>query len=254
MSWEPLKYLSDAGLSRLRENVVDNLPSYLDGDFSELSENSEWSLVLSDASIDPSEFCRLDPSGTPEAEIENSRIVWGALKGLNPSLACQEGIWARITHVEGLEYTRSRWLKKDSDQQTLLKSINKHFFAKGLNGRRDDNAIARLWWNAYIANQMLPGTGLEALPAILRKADIRLSFIERSLTASRPKLAAGVVRAINKYDWLSAKEENFRKFMKELNQKGGGVMFEVIDEVEVDIFMLNCAQSAGMENQEFSGV
>ncbi len=248
MSWEPLRYLSDAGLLKLRENVVDNIPKYLDGDFSELSENSDWSLVLSDASVDPSAFCHLDPSGTPEAEVKNSKLVWESLKGLNASLACQEGIWARISHVEGLEYSRSRWLKHGSDEQTLLKSINKHFFAKGLNGRRDDNAISRLWWNAYIANQMLPGTGLEALPAMLRKADIRLSFIERSLTASRPKLAAGVVRAIKRYDWLSAKEENFRKFMIELNQKGGGVMFEVIGEAEVDTFMLNCAQSAGMKN------
>jgi hypothetical protein len=240
-----LKYLSNAAVEALRENVAANIDRYRSGDFTDMVATGDWSIELN-LDVDLSPLADLDPSNKSDAEIANSRLVWKALHGLTPTLACEEGIWARLTHVECLDFARTRWLDVNKDAEGMIKDVEKHFFAPGLLGRRDDNALSRLWWNAYIANLAIPGAGLEALDMILKRADFRLNLVERSLTASRPVLAAGIVRTIKREEkWMTAHEDNFRAFMKTLNRLGGGMVFESMPATDVDAFMNDCASRAG---------
>lgn len=239
-----LNYLSNATIDDLRENIAANIERYRLGDFNDLMATGDWSIEL-DLDVDLAPLAALDASGKPEAEIANSRIVWKALSGLTPTLACEEGIWARLTHVECLGFSRARWLRVDMDDETVVKTVDEHFFAPGLTARRDDNAISRLWWNAYVAHSATPGPGLESLDMILKKADIRSNIVERSATASRPALTAGIVRIMRRKEWVSGQEENFRSFMKTLNRLGGGMVFETMTAAEVDAFMDDCALRAG---------
>lgn len=240
-----LKYLSNASVDALRDNVRANLDRYRSGDFNDMMATGDWSIELN-LDVDLAPLASLDPSNKSDAEIANSRLVWKALSGLTPTLACEEGIWTRLTHVECLEFSRARWLDVAQDDETVIRDVEKHFFASGLLARRDDNALSRLWWNAYIANLAIPGPGLEALDMILKRADFRLNLVERSLTASRPALAAGIVRTIKrKEEWMTARETNFREFMKTLNRLGGGLVFESMPEADVDAFMEDCATRSG---------
>ena len=133
-----------------------------------------------------------------------------------------------------------------SDPVDMEKQVSLHFFARTLNGRRDDNAVSRLWYNAYIAYQTIADPTLPALDVMLRRSDSRLTFLERSLTGSRARLAAAVVRAAQSYEWVNATEGNFREFMKVLNFRGGGRVFETMTDEKIDSFMLDCARRAGM--------
>lgn len=240
-----LKYVSNAVVEDLRENLPRRIERYRSGDFSDLMPEGDWSIEL-DLEVDLEPLADLDPAGTPEAEIRNSRLVWQALQRLTPALAYEEGIWVRLCHVECLDYARKRWINPEADDATVQKAVGDHFFADRLTIRRDDNAISRLWWNAYIAHLAEPGPDLKALDVILQKADVRLNFVERSLTVSRPPLAAGIVRMLRREPWLTAAEENFRAFMRVMNRLGGGVVFEAMPEAEIDRFMLTCARRAGM--------
>jgi hypothetical protein len=249
MTAPKLKYLSTATVDSLRENIAVNIERYRSGDFSDLMQEGEWDITL-DVQADLEPLAQLDPAGTPEAEISNSRLVWEALQHLTPTLACEEGIWTRLTHVECLPFARARWIGAEADDNEVAKSVQDHFFAATLTSRRDDNAISRLWWNAYIASLAAPGPGLAALDLILKKADIRSNFVERSLTASRPPLAAGIVRIMEREQWVTGREENFRAFMRTLNRLGGGMLFEVMPEGEIDDFMVSCATRAGLRNEQ----
>lgn len=246
MTTTKLKYLSNATVEDLRESVATNIDRYRSGDFSDLLPLGDWSIELN-LDVDLTLLAELDPSGSPEAEISNSRIVWKALRGLTPTLACEEGIWTRLTHVECLSFARSRWLNTSMNDQAAEKAVMDHFFAATLTSRRDDNAISRLWWNSYIAQLAYPDTNLKALEFILKKADIRSNFIERSLTASRPPLAAGIVRIMEREDWVTTREGNFRAFMRTLNRLGGGMIFESMAVSDIDTFMDVCATRAGLE-------
>ena len=242
---EKLKYASNDVIESLRNDVEKNIRRYRDGDFIDLMPDANWSIDLK-LDVDLAPLKKLDPAGTPAAEIANSRLVWQALQKLPPSLAAEEGIWMRLTHVECLPYARQRWLDLEADDEVITKSVREHFFGETLTRRRDDNAVARLWWNAFVANLAAPGADLKALDVILQKADVRLNFVERSLTVSRPLLAGGIVRLMQEEAWVADREDNFRAFMRTLNRLGGGVVFETMSEADVDTFMLNCARRAGM--------
>ncbi len=244
MTRHKLKYLSEQTVEKLRKSIPLNIDRYSSGDFIDLMAEGDWSLEL-DTQVDLSPLKDLDPSVSPSAEIANSKLMWRALGHLTPSLAYEEGIWVRLTHVECLEFARARWLNGIDDKDEIAKRVSEHFFASTVARRRDDNPVSRLWWNSYIANIIEPDGKLRALNQILKKADIRLNFVERSLTVYRPPIAAGIVRLMERDPNLTQKEENFRAFMRTINRLGGGMLFEAMSVEEVDAFMDDCASRAG---------
>ena len=45
-------------------------------------------------------------------------------------------------------------------------------------------------------------------------------------------------------EWVTNAEDNFRKFMKALNRLGGGIVFEALDDEEMEQFVGQCVASA----------
>lgn len=235
-----VKYLSQRAADQLYGSVADNLERYISGDFKDLAEGRNNSIELSNnLDLDPLKDLVTDKS--PEAEIANTVIIWKVFNGLQPSLARENRLWTRLCHVECLEYARGRWLNPTTmKQEELIKGIKTHFFANTQTKCRDDNAISRLWWNAYIAKLAAPEDQENAIRQILKTADIRSNFIERSRTVSRPIIAAGIVRMMIGDAWISEKESNFREFMKVLNRQGGGKVFELWTKSKIDKFLTDC--------------
>jgi hypothetical protein len=244
MASEKLKYVSAGVLDELLDGVADNLARYTEGKFDDLAAQNGWSIEAASVDLDVDELALLKKGATtPQAEIENSLHVHAALRGMTPSLAREERIWVRLTHVECLDYSRSRWLAgKPAD--AIEKLVSEHFFAGTLTSMRDDNAIARLWWNAHIAAIGCPEDPEKALALILKRADIRSNFVERTRTVSRPVLARGLIRVMESDPWVTSTEDSFREFMKVMNRDGGGILFEVLGDQRVDDFMRRCSERA----------
>lgn len=250
MSIDNLKYLSEATINDLHINISKNLERYKNGDFDDYVEAGGWDINLS-LKVDFSPLENLDAGGGADSEVRNSLLVWNSLHGMSSSLACEDRIWTRLTHVECLEYARDRWLKNVSDDN-LIKSIDTHFFANTQTKYRDDNAISRLWWNAYIAKMACPSDQKNALEYILKTADIRSNYIERPKTVSRPVIAAAIIRIMMKDGWLVSKEIHYREFMKELNLYGGGILFEIMGADEIDSLMELCVSKAKLYVNELA--
>jgi hypothetical protein len=234
-----LKYVSNDVVDFLRSNIAAHYDRYLGGDFADVQGSGDWGLQLK-LEVDLKPLSDLDPAGSPEVEANNSLLVWRALGSLPASLAYEEGIWVRLTHVESLGYCRARWLVGLSSIDATERAIKTHFFAATLTARRDDNAISRLWWNAYIANRIQPSDVIGALRGLLRKADIRMQLVERSNIGSRAPLCRGILRAMKGEARVAESEDGFRDFMKEVNKRGGGVIFEALTHEEVDRFLAEC--------------
>ena len=82
--------------------------------------------------------------------------------------------------------------------------------------------------------------GSLALRLILKSADIRSNFVERTGTAARRPLARAVVRAMTRIPWITSSERAFREFVKTLDRDGGGILFEALSDAEADRQMSNC--------------
>jgi len=236
----PLKFLSKNKLSELVNSVPDNLDWYATGNFRDLALDNGWAIETAAVTVDLDLLEKLDGSlRTASADIENSLMLHEALKGMTPALAREERIWVRLTHIECLDYARSRWLSGRT-KDDLEKQVRLHMFAPNLTSIRDDNALSRLWWNVHIATIADPEDPEGALRLILKTADIRSNFIERTGTVSRRPLAQAIIRAMKRDAWITSEEKNFRSFMKVLNKSGGGILFESLDDAETDKLMDSC--------------
>lgn len=238
-----LLYVGQQVADDLKEQIDSNLERYISGDFLDLEASGDWRIPLSfDANLD--ELRNLKADGGADAEIQNSVIVGLMLGQLTPTLARENRLWVRLSHIECLEFSRKRWLGGGLSDDNLLKYIAKHFFAPTLTGCRDDHAISRLWWNHHIAKQIMPDNPARALKKMLARADIRLNFLERPGIAARPVLGRGIVRTLETNQTLLNSEVLFRMFMKTLNLRGAGVAFEVWNDDKVDELMFECLNAA----------
>jgi len=234
-----LLYVGEQVAMDLRSSVAENLDRYRSSDFLDLESTGNWRIPLSvDANL--SELSKLSTDGSPASEIENSLIVGHALGHISPSIARENRVWVRMSHVEGLTYARARWISESSTDEIAQAKIAKHFFAPTLNACRDDHAISRLWWNYHIARHIDPANIGSVLRSILHRADIRLNFIERSGMASRPSFSRGVVRLLATEKDLLEGEKLFRDFMKQMNLDGAGLAFEVMSDSKIDGLMKQC--------------
>lgn len=245
---EPLKLLSADTVELLFREVENNFARYCSGNFADLAKENGWAIETAFARWDPTIAMLLDPSGTPEAEIQNSLLVYQNLQGMTPALAREERLWARLCHVECLEYTRKRWLQRADN----LEQIRRRFFAAGLPGCRDDNAIGRLWWNGHIAALACPGNVEHALRRLLARANIRLNVIDRAYTAFRQPLIRAVVRTLAE-PWFAQDDEAVEHFMFEVNKRSGSIVFEALSDDDIDQHLASCLAFAKERSYRKSG-
>jgi len=241
MNTQPMRLLAATVVDSLSNSVENNLHRYMSGDFLDMEKHTGWAIETTLARWDPTIAEMLDPSGTPVAEIKNSLLIYKGLQGMTPALAREERLWARLCHVECLTYARNRWL---GDEKKAVSAITRHFFASGMRGCRDQNAVGRLWWNGHVAALSMPDdieTGLERL---LSRANFRLQIVDRADSAFRQPLVSGIFRLIGTEDWFNSYDAAIADFMFEVNKRSGGIMFESLDNITIDAHLHICMNAA----------
>ena len=263
-----LRYVSESILGELKANVSANLERYRSSGFDDCADLNGWSMELSSVEVDVEKLGQLDPAGGSTAEVVNSMNVFEAFDGMTPALATEERVWTRVTHFEGLGYARQRWplkempkekggllagltgtKEKTAEQRKIIlhqniSQVETHYFARGRTGYRDDHAISRLWWNAFIADRVDHQDREGVLRELLRTADIRSNLVERPMLSNRANLLKGIVRVMRSHPDIHGTEATFREFMKALNFRGSGVLFESLADLEADKILLKCRDDA----------
>ncbi|SFM79338.1 DUF6339 family protein [Shimia aestuarii] len=263
-----LKYVSESILAELKANVPANLERYHGEGFDDCSNLNGWSMELSSVEVDAEKLKELDPAVGSAVEVSNSLIVSDSFQGMTPALATEERVWTRMTHFEGLEYARQRWPLKDEPKEKSglfgsltgskekaagqrkqirhenIRQVETHYFARGRTGYRDDHAISRLWWNAFIAERVDSQDKEGVLRELLRTADIRSNLVERPMLSNRPSLLRGIIRVMRSHPDVYNTEATFREFLKALNFRGSGVLFEALSDGKADEVLLRCRDDA----------
>ena len=239
-----LSHLSESRLEELRGAISANLDRYRGAGFGDLAADRGWTIAL-EPKIDLDGLGALDGSDNrAETDLRDTLVVAEVLKDVSPSLANEERLWARLSHVECFDYAQRRWLKAGMDDATLAKAIETHFFARTQTRLRDDHALSRLWWNAHIARHCYPQDFRRGLELLLSSADVRSNLVERIWLTGRRRLASGVFRAMDADPFVLSSEDSFRMFMKSLNRLGGGVVFEAMSDEAIDSFLKRCSDDA----------
>jgi hypothetical protein len=115
-------------------------------EFSGIEVPADWNLIVPDSDND------LDSS-----DLENVKIVYGALKELTPTQATDPVLWVYLTHVQFWSYMRKRYpLKKylarpKVTNDSTYKWISNHYHLPSIRALTL-NGIARLWWYGYTSH------------------------------------------------------------------------------------------------------
>lgn len=234
MADRPLGFVSSDVATRLFNSVEDNIDRYLKQGFAEESRELGWALRTRNATLSPDFATGLDSSREPQAEISNSIHVFRSIRGMTPALARDERVWVRLCHVDALDYARERWI----GEKNRVRDVKLHFFASGIAQCRDDNALGRLWWNGYLASTIDPKDPEGVLREMLKRANIRLQFVDRANTSFRLPLARGLIRLLRDEPWLNSHDRAFEDFIRVLDRNGGGKVFEASSDKDINSFLI----------------
>jgi hypothetical protein len=229
-----LKLFKKSAVQDLFEKVPENLNLYRVGTFKSL---------LSDSSLFLDSSCTLDEdiakavtcTTNDDNEVGCCLAVAKGLSGVTAYLARDERLWVRLTHIEFIEYSRTRWAIPKDDEKAAA-HIRKHFFARGARGVERDNAVSRLWWMHTICAKVQHLTVEQALRAFLYQSDVRANIIERPTTSQNPTVLSAVVNKLHESflgDKALYEREKFRAVMKKLNIEGGIRLLEALDYKEI---------------------
>ena len=243
MADQKIFYVSESVRDDLKSSIAENLERYRETGFQDISKSVGWFTQLS-INADIEHLEHLDGSNSDStSDVHNSLVLWQALGDFTPALAAEERVWVQLTHTNEhcLNYFRARWLQGNSGEKERT-VIEQRCFARGQRGIFRENYLSRLWWNAWLANHLWPQNQEGALNVMLKKADIRQSFVEIRNTVSSRVLGAAILRAMESHPQVTAKESVYREFKSRLNRQGGGLVFETMSESAVDGFVLECAE------------
>jgi len=238
-------YVDESVATQLRDSVPQHLARYRNETFDDLAQAQSWSNSTR-FKLKPELLSGLETVADSAHDADAALTVWAALPEITPSLAREGRIWTRLCHVECLPYARKRWISKKSDE-AVTKEIRAHFFANSWTAIRDDNAIGRLWWGAYVAYRAMPEDHENAVRTLFRRTDTRSNVMERPWLGSRPPIARTVLKAAMDIPNVTASETNFREFMKALNRSGSGALFELMTDEELNRFATACTPASVLQ-------
>jgi hypothetical protein len=178
-----LKFLKQSSLDRLRLNVDPNKNRYIE-DASFLNDyfcGTNW-YVESNIMIPDSIDLQLPTSKNEKLDLENTRIVYSALKHLTPVQASDQRLWVYFTHASHWEYMRKRWPAEQYIGKGRLREVmqERYFFMSDRSRALLRNGMARLWWYGYCTYDESRSDPFELTGALLKKLDVAQNFAENA--------------------------------------------------------------------------
>jgi hypothetical protein len=256
--------MKESALYELKVNITGNIDNYINKDNSWVSSYSNEPILLP-SNITVPEFSLDMSSPNPEtADCENIRILYTALKGISESQACDERLWAGLSH--GICYDYVQYRQKNNVANNPETNIKTHFFfnheqkktpevdsevdleqdEEQKEGHRSHghgrkrsmiiNCLSRLYWigkTIYDENADDPFRVLDGLKNDF--ATKTLILFSNSYT-NNPVVARAYLSAImyleKTYD-KPVKREQYKELSKYLNRLGGVTVLDYFTEKEL---------------------
>jgi hypothetical protein len=246
-----LKFLKQVGLDNLRSNIEPNQKRYTEEKpfLNDYFGNANW-FVESNISIPSSIELQIPTSKSDLLDLENTRIVYSALKHLTPVQASDPRLWAYFTHVSHWEYMRRRWPVEQYLNKPRLKEImqERYFFISDRSRALLRNGMARLWWYGYCSYDESRADPFELTGALLKKLDVTQNLLENAFGRNTQITHAvlGVLLDREKEGKAFYVREKVRDLARYIVQVGGVTIIDALEENEIrELVMAKIEQLTG---------
>jgi len=228
-----LKFLKQSSLDRLRSNIAPNQKrytqdaSFLDDYFTGTSWYVESNIVIPDA-IE----LQIPTSKSELLDLENTRIVYSALKHLTPLEASDQRLWTYFTHVSHWEYMRKRWPVEQYFGKDRFREVmnERYFFLTDRSRALLRNGMARLWWYGYCTYDENRSDPFELTGALLKKLDVAQNFAENAFGRNVNVIKALLSVVLERSFYERAPVRDLARY---INQIGGVTIIDAIPHDEL---------------------
>ena len=185
--------------------------------------------------IDPAQLNLLIPSeGNTENKTDelNSPTVYSVFSKLTPAQATDERLWASLSLINFIDYTKKRWGAPSEDK--IQTAVKLHWAcAPTTQSLHRDNALSRLWWMGKAVSDAENMTPEDSARVLFNNSDYRAQVYERPGSTRYSNVRSAILR-ITKEDMahrsVKYNVDNFRSFMKSVNYLAGKTNFGLLSE------------------------
>lgn len=227
-----IRFLSETALDTLCANLSRYLHSFKAED-----NHGLLSVLKSDIGEDPlkesnysiPDSLTLDPTTRGGDEVENIKKVYGEMKNLPRSIACDGRIWAGLAIDKFWTYTRSRW---DFETSVSIGKVLDHFLFKGQSKKvYTRQAIARLWWIGDLTYDAGRQDPYEITSFTMKDTDYVVNLLERNFSSNR-QIFREFVEAVERgrQEGMKIERGEIRDLCKYLNLLGGVYVLDAFPE------------------------
>lgn len=237
-----IKYIKAGVLDELKANIKGNADSYSQPEtWLQCHFNNDYWSSVGKFNM-PDDIKLISSKDGVHNDLENTKILYAALKDLPFSVAIDERFWAYQTHVTFWDYMRTRYPVEKS--QTLKDGpvgyLREHYFFMPNRDRAlIRNGIARLWWYGHLTYEEDRENPFELTEALLEKLDIAQQLLERSYSRN-PVITKTVLSML--IDKKNAGEpfshrSKFRPLASYLNQVGGVTILDALKDYDLKLII-----------------
>jgi len=223
-----LKFLKQSSLDRLRANIAPNQKRYTQAEsfLNDYFAGASWYVESNIAMPDKLDL-QIPTSKSDLLDLENTRIVYSALKHLSPLQASDQRLWAYFTHVSHWEYMRSRWPAEQYAGKERFKEVmnERYFFLSDRSRALLRNGMARLWWYGYCTYDESRKDPFELTGALLKKLDVAQNFAENAFGRNVDVIKA-LLSVVLEHEFYE--REPVRDLARYINQIGGVTIIDAI--------------------------
>lgn len=181
-----IKFLSEFALETVRGNLERYLPCFRAETNHELLSVLERDIgenALKESNISFPDNIHLLPEDSTADEVDNVKKVYGNLRDLPRSIACDQRLWAGMCIDRFWRYTRIRW---GFDKEFTSENLRDHFLFMGQSKKAyTRNAASRLWWIGALTYDETRDNPYEITTFTLKDSDYVVNLLERNFSSNR---------------------------------------------------------------------
>lgn len=229
-----LQFLPADHLESLKNNVEENLYLYN-------NKENQWVYNLF-GNTDPfKEFKKevpdfklnMDSDRPEETDVRNVVIIYKNLMSLTDIQACDERLWAGLTHGTFYDYMHYRW--GGNTNYSVSNTKARYFFAHGKRKSLITNSISRLWWIGKYTYDEQYENPFELLDFFRNDFGTKALYLFSSNISSDEKIRKAILIALNNFEKNGYKVNRkiFNQVMIYLNVKGGLFLLDYFSKEEL---------------------
>ncbi len=164
-------------------------------------------------------------------DLENTKIVYDAYRGLTPTQASDARLWTYLTHVTFWDYMKMRW--PPSEAKRPLNRIRDRYFLRSLNLETlTRNGISRLWWYGYLTYDENRNNPWELAEILLSRVDLAAGITERAIGCNA-EIRNAILEFLSENPEVLKSENRTRELLVKLNLVGGVTNLPFLNKEEI---------------------